>query len=115
MRLRRGLLTEFAQRDQRSVDGECQFHGQFRRDDRGQDEHDVQQQLALVHVLFPTLDPDVRAGGDGKDQEEPDKDERLEVVGRHAFVGKDHGADELTLGGSESGLEDDGETSTIRG
>ena len=48
-------------------------------------------------TVSDTFYPNVPASSNGKDQEETYEQERLEVVGRDAFRGEDHGSDELAL------------------
>ena len=48
-----------------------------------------------------TIDPDVGGSSDGKDQQEEDEDEGLEVVGCHPLHAIQDGAEELALRGGE--------------
>ena len=46
------------------------------------------RQLAFPKLCYPavfTFDPDVGSRRDGKDKEEEDENERLEIVGRYSF------------------------------
>lgn len=59
------------------------------------------------------VNPNVGTGSDGEDEEESDEDEGLEVSSGDGFGGEDHGPNELTLGCTETGSQDDGEASSI--
>jgi hypothetical protein len=120
-------LTIFLQSDQRSIDGQRKLHGEFWGYDRGDDQDTVKQQLSLCHSPLQsyssasserheaqlTLNPDVGTGGNGKDEEETDKQETLDIVCRDSILGKEHRPDELSLGGTETCPEDDSEASFI--
>lgn len=71
------------------------------------------QVLAIVSAL--TLDPNVPAGSDSKDEQETDEQERLEVVCGNTLSGENHGADKFALSCSEPSAEDDTEATTIGG
>lgn len=60
-----------------------------------------------------TLDPNVSTRGKRKDEEEPNEQERFEVVGRDRLGREDHSPDQLSLTGPESGAENDGEATTV--
>ena len=62
-----------------------------------------------------TVNPNVSTSSDGEAEEESDEDEGLEVSSGDGFSGEDHGSDELTLGCTETGSQDDGEASSIGG
>lgn len=106
-------LTILLEGHERRVDSQGKFHRQLGRDDTGDDENTVKQQFALDHAPLESLDPDVGGSCNGEDEQEADEKEGLKGVGRDALGGEDHGSNELTLGGAETGTENDGETTTI--
>lgn len=123
--------TKLRERNKRCVDCEGQLHGQLRRNDAGDDEDTVKQKLPFLHLSFDTchtwlsdskynqkkiltFDPDIPARSDSEDQEEPNEQERLQIVRRNALSRENHCSDKLTLRGSESSTKDNAETTTIR-
>lgn len=47
--------TVFRKSDKRGVNGHRELHGKLRRDNRGDDEDAVEEELRLLHSLFHTL------------------------------------------------------------
>ncbi len=106
---------ELGERSEGRIDGHGELHGQLGRDDGGDDEDAVEEELALGAAHLVSADPDVGRGGDGEDEEEGDEEERLDVVGRDAaFVREDHQADQLPLRSAEAGAQDLAERTAVR-
>lgn len=99
---------------ERRVDSQRKFHRQLGGDDTGDDEYTVKQQFALGHAPLESLDPDVGGSCNGEDEQEADEKEGLKGIGGDTLSGKDHGSNKLTLGGAETGTENDSETTAIR-
>ena len=60
-----------------------------------------------------TLDPNVSTRDKRKDEEEPNEQERFEVVGRDRLGREDHSPDQLSLTSAKSGAENDSEATTV--
>jgi len=64
-------------------------------------------------VESDTFYPNVPARSNGEDQEETYEQEGLEVVGRDAFCGEDHGSDELALRSTKARAENNAQAAII--
>ena len=70
--------------------------------------------MITYHSRQLTLDPDVGTCGNGENEEETNKQETLDVVCRNPILGEEHGPNELSLGGTETGPKYNSKTSFIR-
>ncbi|CAI6099130.1 unnamed protein product [Clonostachys chloroleuca] len=90
---------------QASVDCEVQLHGQLRRNDTGDDQNAVEEQLGSLAVLADTLVPDVPRSSDGEYQEEQNEEQGFEISGSNTLRGIDHGSHKAALGCFKTGLD----------
>lgn len=60
------------------------------------------------------MDPDVSRSGDGKEEEETNEDERLEVAGSDGLGREDHSSDQLSLSRAEASSKNYSHASSIR-
>ena len=60
-----------------------------------------------------TFDPEIRRRNDGENKEEKNKQERLPVVGRHAFDAKEDGSQQLALRRAEAVANHEGDATVV--
>ena len=63
---------------------------------------------------FYTFDPDVSRCSDGKNEQEHDEGERLQVVGRHSVDAVQDGSQQFTLRRVEPGAQNVGNATVVR-
>ena len=97
------------------VDGKTQLHGELGRDDTGNNQDAVKQELGALAILANTLVPNVPGGRDGEDKEEENEEESLNITSTNALGRVDHGSHKTALRRLESSLHHNGHGTVVRG
>ncbi|KAH3663988.1 hypothetical protein OGAPHI_004702 [Ogataea philodendri] len=107
--------VELSKSSQRLIDGHGELHRKLRRNNRGDHNNTVENQLGLDSTHFCTFHPNVPGGNDGKHKQEQNEEKGLLVGDRHSLAGEDHDSDQRTLSGFESGLCNQSQSTVIWG
>ena len=77
--------------------------------------HTLQLQVLPSEGLRLTFDPNIPAGSNGKDQQEPDEQEGFQIICRNAFCREYHSPNELALRSAESSTKDNAQATPVWG